>query len=106
MVTVYISGSYSIRLTEGDSYIINKPSDIDEFPGWNESFMDVLDGKECHVVENQGDRTRCCVDIADFPRDGHGNMRAYCYLRPSWLSKVEIEVEELEENDFDIEELF
>lgn len=49
MVTVYIIDS--IKFTEGDSYIINKPSDIDEFPGWAE-FMDVLDGKECYVVEN------------------------------------------------------
>lgn len=104
MVTVYIIDS--IRLTEGDSYIINKPSDIDEFPTWNESFMDVLDGKECYVVENQGDRARCCVDIANFPRDGSGHTRTYCNLTVSWLSKVEVEVEELEENDFDIEELF
>lgn len=103
MVTVYVIDS--TKLKEGDSYIINKPNDIHEFPGWNESFMDVLDGCECYVVENQGDRIRCCVDIADFPRDCNGNTRTYCNLKVSWLSKVEVG-EELDEIRFDIKELF
>lgn len=103
MATVYVINS--INFTEGESYIINKPKDINEFPNWNESFMDVLDGKECYVAEVQGYRTKCYVDI-DFPRDSDGHTRTYCNLTVSWLSKVEVEAEELEENNFDIKELF
>lgn len=104
MVTVYIIDS--IKFVEGESYIIHKPININEFPHWNESFMDVLDSKECHVVEVQGYRTKCYVDDIDFPMDSSGHTRTYCNLKVSWLSKVEVEAEELEENNFDIKELF
>jgi len=104
MVTVYIIDS--IKFVEGKSYIIHKPINIDEFPHWNESFMDVLDGKECYVAEVQEYRTKCYVDDIDFTMNSDGNTRTYCNLTVSWLSKVEVEAEELEENNFDIKELF
>lgn len=105
MVSVYILSSKGF--VEGESYIINKPDDIDEWPNWNEKFMDVLDGKICDVIKvHDGiydDRTECVVDV-DFPEERDGYKRTSCNLAPSWVSKVDDN--ELNEIKFDIKELF
>ena len=105
MATVYILSSKGF--IEGESYVINKPDNINEFPHWNEKFMDVLDGETCVVIKvHDGiydDRTECVVDV-DFPEEHDGHRRTSCTLAPSWVSKVSDN--ELEETSFDVSQLF
>lgn len=105
MVKVYILSTKGF--VEGDSYVINKPDDINEWPHWNEDFMDVLDGEICTVTKIlnmiDDDQTECVVDV-DFPEERGGYKRTSCNLAPLWVSKVDDN--ELNEIRFDIKELF
>lgn len=47
MITVDSSLEYKYK--KGDVVIIHKPDDISERPTWLSSFMDVFDGKMCHI---------------------------------------------------------
>lgn len=101
-MTVYIVDSTTEGFCDGDKFVINKPGDVKEWPEWA-SYMDVLDGKECRVVEVRYGRTRCIVD-AEFPEGSYGYKRGYCNLITKWLSKIDYR--ELDEIKFDIKELF
>lgn len=103
-MTVYIVDSTHGDFCDGDRFIINKPADnVEHWPGWA-SYMDVLDGKECRVVEKGSyGRTKCVVD-AEFPEGSYGYKRGYCNLITKWLSKIDDQ--ELNEIEFDIKELF
>lgn len=104
-MTVYIIGSTYPALEgfcDGDEFVINKPSDVDDWPQWG-SYMDVLDGKKCRVVEIERSRIKCVVD-AEFPEGSYGYKRGYCNLITKWLSKIDDQ--ELNEIEFDIKELF
>ena len=100
-MTVYIINSKPGDFCDGDRFIINKPDNVKDWPEWA-SYMDVLDGKECCVVEDSGyGRTKCIVD-AEFPDGSYGYRRGYCNLIKKWLSKDDKELDEIE---FDIKEL-
>ena len=100
-MTVYIIDSTADDFCNGDKFVINKPNNIKEWPEWA-SYMDVLDGKECRVVEIGRSRIKCVVD-AEFPDGSYGYKRGYCNLIKKWLSK---DNQELDEVEFDIKELF
>jgi len=101
-MTVYIVDSTPEGFCDGDKFIINKPDNVKDWPEWA-SYMDVLNGKECRVVEITHFRTRCVVD-AEFPEGSYGYKRGYCNLITKWLSKIDDK--ELDEIEFDIKELF
>ena len=107
-MTVYIINDSTPDYTpegicDGDRFIINKPDNVKDWPEWA-SYMDVLDGKECRVVEIIGyGKIKCIVD-AEFPEGSYGYKRGYCNLIPKWLSKIDDQ--ELNEIEFDIKELF
>lgn len=99
---VYIVDFTQGEFCNGDKFVINKPDDIKEWPEWA-SYMDVLDGKECRVVEDGiYGKTKCVVD-AEFPEGSYGYKRGYCNLIKKWLSK---DNQELDEIEFNIKELF
>ncbi len=103
-MTVYIVDSKPEDICYGDRFIIHKPDNVKTWPEWA-SYMDVLDGKECRVVEvekSRYGRTKCVVD-AEFPEGSYGYKRGYCNLITKWLSKDDQELDEIE---FDIKELF
>lgn len=103
-VTVYIVDSTpdADDFGVGDNFVINKPDNVKDWPGWA-SYMDVLDGKRGSVVEIGFAGVRCVVDDVEFHEGTYGFGMGYCDLIKKWLSKDD---QELDEIDFNIKELF